>query len=96
MSTTSPIPPSIGRVVLLSMGSYEPGIYKGDVPAIVNGVNSNDNIDVTAFPRGGRPFAVIGVPYSEKLNEDQTTFHWMDYQLKVAQERDPVSGEPAT
>lgn len=88
----SPIPPSIGRIVLvrLSSGSRnQPEIS----PAIVTEVITNDEINVCVFPSGQSPWPVTGVIYSEEALEGQATFHWMDYQRKVAETTDPKTGE---
>lgn len=98
MSTTSPIAPSIGRIVLVNLDeSTRPSGPETSVcPGIVTVVHGNNCINVTVFPSNSSPFIASSVCYSEDLSDYSggPTWHWMDYQLKVAQERDPVSGEP--
>lgn len=90
MSASNPIMPSIGRIVLFSSVHQD-----GELPAIVTKVHSQDCINVTVFPDGGIPFPMSSVQYAEDHAASglSNSFHWMDYQLKVAAERDPVTGE---
>lgn len=89
MSTTSPIPPTIGRVVLVRSS-----MWGGDAPALVTQVNNNDNINVCVMPNGEAPYPRMSVPYAEDHDASGfvESFHWMDYQRKVAAERDPETG----
>jgi hypothetical protein len=85
----TPITPTIGRVVLINAHNLH-----GDVPAIVNG-NYDDFpnlIDATVFPRAGIPYALTSLSYSEDIRADGVNvgWHWMPYQLKVAETTDPV------
>lgn len=93
MSTTSPIAPSIGRIVIVSLARQDRTGPTSEAPALVNGVTSNDNIDATVFPSGSNGFAVLGIPYNDEPSDHETRWHWMDYQLKVAETTDPVTGE---
>lgn len=98
MSTTSPIAPSIGRVVIVSLPlSMRPQPDDTEAPGIINKVFTNDCINVALMPSGHAPWPATSITYDDAPSDSDTqmTWHWMDYQLKVAADRDPVSGEPA-
>lgn len=89
---TNPIVPSIGRVVLVRSADWE-----GDAPGIVNLVHSNECINVHVMPSNEIAHTRSSIQYAEDHDASgmSISFHWMDYQLKVAAERDPNSGEVA-
>lgn len=89
---TNPIPPSKGRVVLVRSADWE-----GDAPGIVNAVHSNECIDVFVMPKLEVAHTRSSIVYAEDhdASGQSISFHWMDYQIKVAAERDPNSGEVA-
>lgn len=89
---TNPIMPSIGRVVLVRSADWE-----GDAPGIVNKVHSEDCIDAHVMPGYEVAHTRSSIVYAEDHDASgrSISFHWMDYQLKVASERDPNSGEVA-
>lgn len=86
---SNPIMPSIGRVVLVRSADWE-----GDAPGIVNKVHSEDCINVFVMPDQAVAHSRSSIQYAEDHDASgmSISFHWMDYQLKVAAERDPVSG----
>jgi len=86
---TNPITPTIGRIVLVNAANFE-----GDSPGIVTRVFSNECVNLMVFPDGGSPYPVSSVQYAEdhKTSGMGISFHWMEYQLKVAEERDPATG----
>lgn len=89
MTTTSPIMPSVGRIVLVNMGDHDP------VPGIVTRVFTKECINVTVIPDGGLPAPYSSILYAEDhtASGQYVSWHWMDYQVKVAAERDPATGE---
>lgn len=93
MSKPNPITPSIGRVVLVRHTRWE-----GDAPAIVTKVHSDECINVFVMPDNSEGYPLTSVQYDDLSGDTapSMSFHWMDYQIKVAAERDPATGEPAT
>lgn len=94
MSTTSPIPPSIGRVVIVALPeNMRPAPHVTEAPAIINEVHSNDVVNVCLMPSTHGPWPLNSVLYAESPSDTDPTWHWMDYQLKIAETTDPVTGE---
>lgn len=77
----SPIEPTVGRVVLVRSPTWE-----GDAPAIVNAVHSNECISVCVMPFGQEARSLTSISYAEDHDTSgfPQTWHWMDYQKKVA------------
>lgn len=90
---TSPIQPTIGRVVIVSLPvTNRPQPDVAEAPGLITHVTEgSDTICVTAFPRGWDSYPLLDVPYSEEPI-DGFSWHWMAYQVAVAAERDPVTG----
>lgn len=83
--------PSVGRVVLVRQAHMTE-----DCPGIVTKAHSQNVVNLTMFPDGGLPSPQFSVEYAEDPAGHGISWHWMDYQLKVASERDPVTGDAAT
>ena len=81
---TNPIMPSIGRVVLVRSADWE-----GDAPGTVNKVHSEDCINVFVMPDQAVAHSRSSIQYAEDHDASglSISFHWMDYQLKVAAEK---------
>jgi hypothetical protein len=74
---TSPIEPTIGRIVLIDEGD-------GKVrPAIITKVWSNDLLNVMLFVDNEGAQPRTSVPYEENAS-GRLRWYWMDYQKKVA------------
>lgn len=87
--TPSPIMPSIGRVVLVRSADWE-----GDAPGIVNKVHSQDCINVFVMPDQQIAHSRTSILHDDDGSGGQSiSWHWMDYQKKVAEERDTATGE---
>lgn len=89
----NPITPTIGRVVLVRGEQWT-----GDAPALVNMVHSDECISVCVMPFGQSSWPLTSINYAEdhKASGMSHSWHWMDYQLKVAAERDLATGETLT
>lgn len=101
MITTSPISPSVGRVVLFHGNAEQMGNGAAVVPALVTRVWSDNCVNLMVMRDASTPLAVTSVPYAEPEEaDDKATFtasfgwHWMPYQKAVAAERDAITGAP--
>ncbi len=85
---TSPIQPTIGRVVLVRLFD-DGGTLDAEAPAIINGTRGDINIDVCIMPQGCEPYPIIGLVYHqedecnpETIDQDAPgVWRWMPYQL---------------
>lgn len=81
---TNPIPPTVGRVVLVRSNDWD-----GDAPGIINRVHSNEAINAFVMTDQEVPYTRSSIPYAEDHDADglSLSFHWMDYQLNLAAEQ---------
>lgn len=81
---TSPITPTVGRVVLFdSPVQSDTGASGGPVPALITRIWSNDCVNLQVMRDAVGPVAVTSVLYSEEPNGSRR-WHWMPYQKAVA------------
>lgn len=85
--TTSPIMPTIGRIVLVRCSTIAYMGGQPEMPAIVTAVHDLNTISVTAMPFNGNPYPLASIRYhQDDIPPDgyYTVWRWMPYQLETA------------